>query len=236
MQYVKIKEAIIEQIDSGALAAGEKLPAERKFADMFSTTRVTLREALSLLESEGRIYREDRRGWFISPEPLSYNISFFSTFKSMATEQGISPLTEVISAKQVLADKQITVLLSLPAFTEVYCIERVRYLDSRPVLYVKSYAKTEQFPQLLDADLTQSISLLYRQEYGIQYTNTDYKVRSTSLFGEIAQALRATSGTPSTYIEKIHYNVDDQAIACDIEYWRHDAICIESIAAKRHKL
>lgn len=73
MQYVEIKIAVEEQIESGLLPPGQKLPPERKLAESFNTTRVTLREALSLLEIEGKIYREDRRGWFISPPPLSYD-------------------------------------------------------------------------------------------------------------------------------------------------------------------
>ncbi|MGL6055639.1 MAG: GntR family transcriptional regulator, partial [Vibrio metschnikovii] len=54
MQYLAIKDIIIEQISSGQLSARQKLPSERKLAESFSTTRVTLREALSLLEAEGR--------------------------------------------------------------------------------------------------------------------------------------------------------------------------------------
>lgn len=75
MQYIKIKESIVEQIESGQLLPGQKLPSERILAESFATTRVTLREALSLLEAEGVVYREDRRGWFISPEPLRYDLS-----------------------------------------------------------------------------------------------------------------------------------------------------------------
>ena len=131
-----------------------------------------------------------------------------------------------------MADKQTTTSLTLPAFSEVYSVERVRYLDSRPVLYVKSYVRVEQLQQLLDADLTQSISLLYQQQCGVSYAKTDYKVHSTSLIGEIALALRATSGTPSMRVDKVHYNAEGQPISCDIEYWRHDAICIESTAER----
>lgn len=54
MQYVKIKDSIVEQIEAGMLSPRQKLPAERKLAESFDTTRVTLREALSLLEAEGR--------------------------------------------------------------------------------------------------------------------------------------------------------------------------------------
>lgn len=54
MQYVKIKDAIVEQIDAGMLMPRQKLPAERKLAESFDTTRVTLREALSCSKLKGR--------------------------------------------------------------------------------------------------------------------------------------------------------------------------------------
>ena len=91
MQYLKIKQEILLQIESGSLftsgknqASGHKLSSERKLAEDFNTTRVTLREALSLLESEGHVYREDRRGWFISPAPLRYDPTNTSNFHSLA--------------------------------------------------------------------------------------------------------------------------------------------------------
>ncbi|TQP55017.1 GntR family transcriptional regulator, partial [Vibrio cholerae] len=37
MQYVKIKDAIVEQIDAGMLMPRQKLPAERKLAESFDT-------------------------------------------------------------------------------------------------------------------------------------------------------------------------------------------------------
>ncbi|MFA0071123.1 GntR family transcriptional regulator, partial [Vibrio breoganii] len=35
MQYVKIKDVIVEQIESGMLTPRQKLPAERKLAESF---------------------------------------------------------------------------------------------------------------------------------------------------------------------------------------------------------
>lgn len=61
-----ICHALQEQIEHGLLPHGSKLPAERKLSEVFATTRITLREALLQLEAQGLIYREERRGWFIS--------------------------------------------------------------------------------------------------------------------------------------------------------------------------
>ncbi|GAL17710.1 2-aminoethylphosphonate uptake and metabolism regulator [Vibrio maritimus] len=153
MQYVKIKDAIVEQIESGMLAPRQKLPAERKLAGSFDTTRVTLREALSLLEAEGRIYREDRRGWFISPEPLRYDPTQTLNFTNMAISQNRQPRTELIAAKGILTTKQAAQLLELPPFSDIYRVDRVRYLEERPVVYVTNFIRTEKFPDLLDVDM-----------------------------------------------------------------------------------
>ncbi|MGF1755686.1 phosphonate utilization transcriptional regulator PhnR [Vibrio makurazakiensis] len=230
MQYVKIKDVIVEQIESGMLSPMQKLPAERKLAESFDTTRVTLREALSLLEAEGRIYREDRRGWFISPAPLRYDPTQTLNFTNMALAQNRKPNTELVSAKGILATKQATKLLQLSPFSDVFRIDRVRYLEDRPVVYVTNYIRPELFPNLLDYDLSKSLTDIYREHFGVVYQKIRYRVSTTSLLGETAQALRATSGSPAMVVERVNYNQKGDLIDCDIEYWRHDAISIESIA------
>ncbi len=230
VQYVKIKEALLEQIDTGMLAAGQKLPAERKLAETFDTTRVTLREALSLLESEGRIYREDRRGWFISPQPVCYNPALALTFEDIAIAANRKFGSELISAKTVLATKQASELLALPPFSEVHRLERVRYLDDRPVVYMTHFIKSDPFPNLLNFDLSVSLTNVYHEYFNICYGRTRYCISITSLVGDMAHALRATSGSPAMLVKKFNYDQHGTLIDCCLEYWRHDVICIESEA------
>jgi DNA-binding GntR family transcriptional regulator len=79
--------ALQEQIEHGLLSAGCQLPAERKLSEVFATTRITLREALLQLEAKGLIYREERRGWFISPPRLLYDLVQRSHFHAMVHAQ-----------------------------------------------------------------------------------------------------------------------------------------------------
>ena len=64
----------------------------------------------------------------------------------------------------------------------------------------------------------------------VTYQKIRYRISTSTLLGEVAQALRATSGTPAMVVERINYNQHGELIDCDIEYWRHDAISIESVA------
>lgn len=230
MQYLKIKENLLEQIESGLLVAKQKLPSERKLADFFSTTRVTLREALRSLEADARLYREDRRGWFVCPTPLRYDPRLTLNFATMAKQQGREALTELLQAKSTLASKQTAALLQVPMLTSVYHLTRVRYLDQRPVVYVVNYIKADYFKHLLEHDFIQSLTATYQQHYGVRYQRTHYRVSTTSLFGKAAQVLRATAGCPAMLVERINYDQQGRLIDCDLEYWRHDAICIESVA------
>lgn len=232
MQYVKIKDSIVEQIEAGMLSPRQKLPAERKLAESFDTTRVTLREALSLLEAEGRIYREDRRGWFISPQPLRYDLSQAPNFADMAQAQNRSAKTDLLTAKGILADKLAARLLKLPPFTDVYRIDQVRYLEDRPVAYVTKYIRSDRFPNLLKYDLRQPITQIYLDSFAVSYHTSSYRIATTSLLGDTAQALRATVGTPALVVERVNYDRHGELIDCVIESWRHDAISIESVVEK----
>ncbi|MGF1684714.1 phosphonate utilization transcriptional regulator PhnR [Photobacterium minamisatsumaniensis] len=230
MQYLKIMEAINEQIDAGLLTAGNKLPAERKLAESFNTTRVTLRESLALLEAEGKLYREDRRGWFVSPEPLTYDPTYTTNFPVMAEEQGRKAKTELINAQLIPASRRAASLLQVPPLSEVFRVDRLRYLDDRPVVVVTNFILPKYFPNLLEKHFTASLTALYEQEYGVIYSKTRYRVSTTSLLGDTAHHLRATAGSPAMLVERLNYDQHDNLIDCDLEYWRHDAICIESMA------
>ena len=67
-QYLQIQAQLTGEIVQGR--ADAKLASERELAARFDCTRVTLREALQQLEAEGLIYRENRRGWFVTPQRI----------------------------------------------------------------------------------------------------------------------------------------------------------------------
>lgn len=230
LQYLKIMESINEQIEAGLLAPGSKFPAERKLAETFNTSRVTLREALSLLESDGKIFREDRRGWFVSPTALTYDPTNTDNFKTMALKAKRVPRSELLSAELLPCPRDAAKLLGVEAFTQVYKLERLRFLDDRPVAVTINYVIAEYFPELEEKDFIESLTQTYKDDYDILYSQTRYHIRTSSLQGNIAQALRATSGSPAMLVERVNHDQSGRLIDCDIEYWRHDAINIQSVA------
>ena len=219
-----IGQVLQEQLDHGLLAPGSKLPAERKLSELFGTTRITVREALLQLEAQGQIYREERRGWFVSPPRLAYNLMQRSHFHAMVSAQGRVPSTEVISARLQPASAAVCAWLQLPALSSVIQICRARRIDERLVLYVEHYLNPQYFPQILDLDLTQSITELYARHYDLHYGRVRFEIVPTALPVEAAATLKVSTGSPGLRIARVNYDQHERLIDCDLEYWRHDAI------------
>ncbi|WP_105421669.1 MULTISPECIES: FadR/GntR family transcriptional regulator [Neorhizobium] len=67
--YRQVAEQIRVLIDTGELKPGSRLPPERELAERFSVSRPTVREALIVLEVEGRIQIRMGSGVYISSAP-----------------------------------------------------------------------------------------------------------------------------------------------------------------------
>ena len=61
----QIYQRFVNDINSGKLAAGERLPGERQLAEIHGTGRSSMISALRLLQNKGYIERLPMRGTFI---------------------------------------------------------------------------------------------------------------------------------------------------------------------------
>ena len=64
-RYIQIADLIREQIQSGQIPAGEKIPNELEIASQYDVSRGTVRQALDMLVKEGRLERLPGKGTFV---------------------------------------------------------------------------------------------------------------------------------------------------------------------------
>ncbi|MFG1491055.1 UTRA domain-containing protein, partial [Oceanospirillum sp. HFRX-1_2] len=216
-----------EQIAGGIYTCRQKLPSERELSELFQTTRITLKDALIGLETEGLIYREERRGWFISPPRLRYNPLSRSHFHSMVEEQQRQAATWVLKIETELASSDIGKVLQLNSIQQVHRIQRVRSIDNRVVLFVENCLIASLFPDLLSHDLSQSLTALYDREYGYKTARSRFDVIPTAAPEHVAKALNLAEGQQILKICRVNYNQDGILMDCEFEYWRPDAVMIQ---------
>lgn len=223
----KLEEAIRRDLSAGQLSKDGRLPSERQMVERYHTTRITLREALSHLEMDGLVYRENRRGWFVSGQRLVYNPLRRSDFQRMTTEQNREATTEVIEARSVVAPDFICQLLEQPSGTEFWRIRRRRRIDGRLVVFVEHHLSKAVFPDILEQNLSGSLTGLYREKYAVEYGDVSFEITPIALSGMPAIELTCSDGTYGLQILRVNRDQNGRILDCDMEYWRHDAVSIK---------
>lgn len=226
-QLSKIKSELKNKIHSGQLQQGQKIPSERELSTLFDTTRITIKDALIALETEGVIYREKRRGWYVSPERLTYNPLSRCHFHQMVNEQNRTAKTHLIKVRKELANADYAQALALKQPEPIIIIERLRLIDGRAVLFVENILKEKLFEGILEECLTSSLTLLYQNKYGYQTSHSQFEVIPTAAPYHVANALNLAEGQPVLKIQRTNYKQDGELIDCEFEYWRPDAVRIK---------
>ncbi|WP_373951888.1 UTRA domain-containing protein [Vibrio pomeroyi] len=225
-QLGRIKASIREQLQSGIFTEGQKLPSERELSELFSTTRITLKDALVSLETEGLIYREERRGWYVSPERIRYNPLSRSHFHQMIREQDRIAETRLLSTRTEMASGDYAKALEIEQITPIHVIERLRFIDGRAVLFVENVLKAPLFEKVLSENLTMSLTGIYREKYGYETQRSRFDVVPTSAPAHVAKALNLAEGQPVLKICRVNYKQDGELMDCELEYWRPDSVVI----------
>lgn len=179
LKYYDLMEDLREQILSGEVKPGEKLPSENQLSAEYGVSRQTVRKALQILQNEGYIYAEHGRGTFCSEmmrhTRQSRNIAVVTTYLSdyifprviqgidrVLTENGYSILlkntknSRGLEAKclEELLQKDIDGLIIEPSKSQIFCrhINLYRMLDEYQIPYIfiqGSYAQMKDKSHIL---------------------------------------------------------------------------------------
>lgn len=143
----RISEVIVEQvrllIRSGQLTAGDRLPSERELCERFGVSRVTVREALRVLEANGLVeIRVGARGGAFVTAPSSRMVG-----------EGIADLISLssLSAVEVTEARKVFELGLVPLVCERATEEDIAALYA---ICERSHAalETEDYPLVLSAE------------------------------------------------------------------------------------
>lgn len=93
--YHQVADQMRSLIDRGTFAVGSRLPAERELAELLAVSRPTVREALIVLEVEGRVHIRMGSGVYVSAPKTSAAVTD-------GTESGAEGPFELLRARAVV--------------------------------------------------------------------------------------------------------------------------------------
>ena len=173
---------ILTELVTTQLRPGDMLPSERQLCTDYGVSRITVREALGQLVSEGLLVRSQGKGTFVAHRPARSRLHIASFHEDMR-RMGLEPSTVVLSAARVAPPAQTRQRLRLGPRAGAYHVRRLRLADRAPMSVDDAWYNAELLPGLDQLDLRASLYETLARHYGRPIDSAEQTV-SAGLAGE----------------------------------------------------
>lgn len=175
-QFALIKQFLEQQIASGELSSGAKIPTEQSLADSFSVSRMTARRAVQELADTGMLTRTPGSGTFVA-EPIKTVPMIAITNLVDAAKQSNTHSHRIISADAVQLAANKARLMGLMADTLVFQLNLLHLNNNRPIQWQQICVNRSLAPALLKQKMDKIDPNDYLQ-WVCTPTKSDYQVSS----------------------------------------------------------
>lgn len=95
--YIQIAKDIEKKIIDGVLRGDEKLPSEREQCERYKVSRITVRQAIGIIERKGLVYSVQGKGTYVRPAKIQQNLMKITRFTQTLQERGLQGSTTILS-------------------------------------------------------------------------------------------------------------------------------------------
>ncbi len=210
--YLQLTRIILEEINAGKWQPGERIPTEEELCREYNVSKITVRQAINNLSSEGYLLKVQGKGTFVTGVQTEGCLAMRTRF------------TEEMFGKEVKAEKKI--LFSgqktppsdtreyLKTNERIYYILSKRVVNGKPVYLEESFIPYRLVPGIERLDFSRYSLYSVLQEKSIKKI---FKVIQTieisQASGENAKYLDVRKGVPVLIVHRLFLSSDNSPVA-----------------------
>ncbi|MDZ4265455.1 MAG: GntR family transcriptional regulator [Mycobacterium sp.] len=222
--YMTIAEDVRDRIATEQLAPHTSLPSERELAELHGVSRMTARQALALLESEGLVYRNPPRGTFVAEPRVRFHVGSFS---EEVARMGRRPAARQLWAEHQLATPAVRLALSLAEGAAVHVFHRLRTIDDVPFALETTYMPADLTPGILDEPEQGSLWAALRTRYGVELARSTAVLESIVLDDASSMQLGVRAGSAGTLLTRRTVDSGGRCVEYGHDIYRADRAAFE---------
>ncbi len=229
--YHQIGEAILDTISRANLSAKTQIPSEEQLGKIFNVSKMTIRQALAKLVSDGLLERRQGAGTFVAEEKIERGgTKLFSLYEDIKN-RNLVPTTQVLEKRIMRPNKRVIQKLRLGEGDRIFKITRLRLANRTPLTINVAHIPEKSCPDLLDEDLTQgSLFRLLEEKYRIVMKSAAQSIQAVKANAYEAALLKIEEGDPLLYMERCMFNQDDLPVAYYLNFLRGDKYTFTSVS------
>jgi len=218
--YIQISDAIRAKIQSGKLFPDSVLPPSEQICGELGITRMTLRQAYTVLAREGLLDSQRGRGTFVRRSKMERTLGQMVGFSEEMRACGKKPSSKMLSYERTDPSEPAREFLGQGP---VYRIERLRLADAIPMAIEEVEIPVRLCPDLQDFDLTKkSLYQVLDEVYRVRFAHCDQIVSATLPNGRQRKLLDIGAKVALLNVTRRSFTKSDEAVSYGITQYRGD--------------
>ncbi|MBP2472923.1 GntR family transcriptional regulator [Crossiella equi] len=200
-KHAQLRE-ILRRLAEEHLPPGSPVPSERDLATHYGVSRLTVREAVGQLVTEGLLSRVRGKGTFTARPRVEAQLHLASFTEDMR-RRGMEPATEVLDFAEVVPPENTAAALGLRPHEPAYWLFRLRLANGTPMAVERGWYNPRELPGLLQQNLSRSLYGLLAETYRVQLDNGRQTVLADGADPSTARLLGIRPGSPVLVFRRV---------------------------------
>lgn len=231
--YYQLEQILLDRIKSGEYRVGDSIPTEQELCDLFEVSRPTVRQAMGDLVAQGQLQRTKGKGTFVCrPKIEDRFFKTIVTFNQEIRQKNMVPSTRVMNL-DIVQNVSAAESLGLDKNARLILLERLRFADNTPMVFISTHLPYEPFKSLMTVDF--EVNSLYEtleNVMGISIQKVSRIFEAALPGDEEAELLRIDPGQPVCMVTSVASSAS-MAIEHSVARYRGDLYKF-SVDVERH--
>jgi len=221
--FQQIKAILERAIATGELSAHQRIPSERELSAALGVSRMTIRQAMLEMMSDGTLYTRSGKGTYVADRKIEQPLQRLSSFTEDITARGMRPASQVLAQELLSAPLELAGALQVAPGSELVRIRRLRLANEQPLALETAHLPHALCPGLLRCDLSRnSLYEVLRTEYGVVTGSAKQTIEASQPVEEERQLLHLPDGVPVLRIDRLTSSVDGRLVEFVRSVYRGD--------------
>lgn len=221
--FAQLRDALRADIVGGGLAPGDRLPSESALIARFGVSRITVRQAIAALQSDGLVQTVNGKGSYVTRPGRGEGRGPLVGVLEAMRRRGHRARGRLVSHRTVKAARAVARELDLPAGTPVGAVTVLRYRDDVPFVVGTTWCAPSVAARLAHEDLAaQDVATAIEAGLGLRSASTRVRVSAGLADARLARRLDYAPGAAILTIRTTTTGWDQRPIAYSETHCRAD--------------
>lgn len=235
--YQSIFNKISRQITSGKIAQGQKIPTEEQFCKVFSVSRITVRQALKMLEDKGLIERFPGKGSFVRIARQQKVIIQNNDYAGSISRSVYNIKRKLLAFREIIAPKYILEKLQIPVYENCIFAQRIDMQGSVPIAFDRVYIPVT-YAGRVSKEIFEKVDFLniWLAQESLEFSHATELIEAMAAGMEVSRLLNMPLRSPVLLATDIIYGVGNKPLALFESVYNGKYIKIASVATNSNCL